>query len=112
MTPTRLAGFVLLAASVALSGASVRAAELADPTAPPRAALATGGARTPSVSAILIASGRRIAIVDGRAVGAGDRIGPITIEAVLDDGVRYTRGGRRAFAPLPRQPGVSRGANP
>lgn len=103
-----------LAAVIACAGLTValdaaHAAELADPTQPPRAAL-VGARRAPVVTAILIAAGRRIAIVDGEAVGAGDRVGDITIESVLEDGVSYVRGGHRAVARL-NDP-VSRGAAP
>jgi hypothetical protein len=77
---------------------------LADPTRPPGPAHADAGrpaSRPLDVSAVFLFGSRPIALVDGRLLAAGDRIGSITIEAVLADGVRYrTAGGRVATQPV------------
>jgi MSHA biogenesis protein MshK len=89
-------GMVLAAALVLVSG--LKAGELADPTRPAafRASSAVVSNSAPArlrVEAILDRGGQRLAIVDGKVVRAGDRIGNARIDEVMSDGVRYTRAG-------------------
>jgi len=90
-----------------LLSALCHAGELADPTRPAGAKeQSTAGARprvsVPVVSAIIVGDERRIAIVNGQAVKAGDRVAGVIIEAVLDNGVRYRRpSGTVAVSELP-----------
>jgi hypothetical protein len=67
------------------------AGELRDPMRPPQRALKPhgGAAGAPVVSALFIGATHRAAIVNGRLVHEGDRLGAYTIVAVLDDGIRY-----------------------
>jgi hypothetical protein len=58
------------------------------------------------VTAIFQTGGRRVAVIDGQVVKAGDRIGDVVIQEILVDGVRFTRGGRVEVARLPK-PAVS-----
>lgn len=67
------------------------AAEVRDPMRPPERrvghqAVTTGA---PVLSALFIGATRRAAIVNGRLVHEGDRLGDYTIVALLDDGIRY-----------------------
>ena len=67
------------------------AAELRDPMRPPQRAVAQRGVTVgaPVVSAVFIGATHRAAIVNGRLVHEGDRIGAYTIVTLLDDGIRY-----------------------
>ena len=75
---------------------------LADPTRPP------SGPRSQStevrsgvrVEAILHSNDRRLAIVNGKVVHAGDYVSGVRIEEILVDGVRYMRDGRSQVARL------------
>jgi len=68
-----------------------RAEELRDPMRPPQRAVTQRGgvAGAPVVSAVFIGATHRAAIVNGRLVHEGDRLGAYTIVALLDDGIRY-----------------------
>lgn len=69
---------------------------LADPTRPPASARtdAERPARQPlEVSAVFLRGNRALALVNGRLLGAGERLGSIKIEAVLPDGIRYRTAG-------------------
>jgi hypothetical protein len=67
------------------------AEDLRDPMRPPQRALTQRGGKAgaPVVSAVFIGATHRAAIVNGRLVHEGDRLGPYTIVALLDDGIRY-----------------------
>jgi hypothetical protein len=68
------------------------AAEIRDPTRPPSAAPRTSEARhepAPVLSAVMTFDGKRKAIFNGHVVSAGSVVGEYTIDAVLEDGVRY-----------------------
>lgn len=82
---------LVLAGTVLGSGA----AEMRDPMRPPQRAVARSGAVAglPVVSAVFIGARHRAAIVNGRLVHVGDRLGAYTIVALLDDGIRYQNGG-------------------
>jgi hypothetical protein len=58
------------------------------------------------VTAIFQSGERRVAVIDGQVVKAGDRIGDVVIQEILVDGVRFMRGGRVEVARLPK-PAVS-----
>jgi hypothetical protein len=75
---------------------------LADPTRPPQGPRnqATGGRSSVRVEAILHSEYRRLAIVNGKIVHAGDHVSGVRIEEVLVDGVRYMRDGRIHVARL------------
>jgi hypothetical protein len=69
---------------------------LRDPMRPPLAAArATASAReaAPVLSAVLNFNGERSAIFNGHLVRSGSSLGAYTIEAVLEDGVRYRHAG-------------------
>ncbi len=81
---------------------------LIDPTRPAFAPVkSSSGVRSigPSsrVTAIFQTGGRRVAVLDGRVVKAGDHVGDVVIHEILADGVRFTRGGRVELARLPKQ---------
>ena len=75
---------------------------LADPTRPADARPTTHGESLKAfrLEAILQSGERRIAIVNGQVVRAGDRIGAIRILEVNADGVRYLRAGESHVARL------------
>lgn len=85
----------LFAAALGLA-ATAAADELRDPTRPPmreeRGAQVVREA-TPVLSAVMSFDGKRTAIFNGRLVRDGSVVGAYTIAAVLEDGVRYRRGG-------------------
>ncbi|HMK86420.1 MAG TPA: hypothetical protein VK437_10715, partial [Steroidobacteraceae bacterium] len=63
-----------------------------DPMRPPqRETRAADAPREPGpvLSAVFARNGTRSAIFNGKLVRAGSVVGPYTIEAVLEDGVRY-----------------------
>jgi hypothetical protein len=74
---------------------------LADPTRPPGPrAQATETRSGIRVEAILNSDDRRLAIVNGKVVHAGDYVSGVRIEEILVDGVRYMRDGRSQVARL------------
>jgi MSHA biogenesis protein MshL len=100
-----IAALALLAC--AMAGRQAPAGTLTDPTQP-----ATGNPGAPRGSGlrlegILCHSGLTVAIVNGRLVHAGDRIGGNLIGDITPQGVRYSRGGRgrMAYAPEPQLDG-------
>jgi hypothetical protein len=68
---------------------------LRDPTRPPLPEHHNAPPREPApvLSAVLGFNGKRTAIFNGRLVHGGSVVGDYTIEAVLEDGVRYHRAG-------------------
>jgi hypothetical protein len=82
-------------ALVALAHAAA-ADPLRDPTRPPQAAATRAAAveQAPVLTAVFASGERRSAIVNGRLVRAGDRVGVFTIEDVLAEGVRYRHADR------------------
>jgi MSHA biogenesis protein MshK len=79
---------------------------LVDPTQPAHTRPADSGEALPAirVEAILQSAERRLAIVNGQVVRAGDRVGSIQILEVNADGVRYSRGGQTNVARLMAKP--------
>ena len=79
---------------------------LKDPTQPPATTGADRGAALPrqlTLEAILQSAERYLAIVDGKIVRVGDRVGNATIEEITTDTVRYSRGGREHTIRLERR---------
>jgi hypothetical protein len=66
-----------------------------DPTRPPLTEIRTTVAKEapPVLSAVLNFNGERKAIFNGHLVRSGSTLGAYTIEAVLEDGVRYRHAG-------------------
>ena len=83
---------------------SALAGEPRDPMRPPQAAGHAAAPResVPVLSAIMIFSGERSAIFNGQLVHSGAQVGSYTIEAVLEDGVRYRHDGVIQELHLPR----------
>jgi MSHA biogenesis protein MshK len=81
---------------------AVSADTLRDPTRPPDAqsAFVAPGSQPIRVEAILSSRERMLAIVNGKVVRAGDRIGDARIDEVMNDGIRYTRAGHSQIARL------------
>jgi hypothetical protein len=91
----------LIALCLMATLSSAQADSLLDPMRPPSVQAKT---RTDTsalkVTAILRSGERRIAIVDGKAIGEGDCIGNATIDSIDADEVHYTRAGRHETARL------------
>lgn len=72
--------------------ADVNAEELVDPTRPSHVAAArdSNTTRAPSwqVESIIVSPGRRLAVVNGRVVGVGDRVGGAKVTEILPYEVR------------------------
>jgi MSHA biogenesis protein MshK len=86
-----------------LTAQAAVADRLADPTRPANAkAVASAVERTDvlRLEAVLRSEGAPVAIVNGKVVRAGDRIGTARIDEVLSNGIRYTRDGRSQVALL------------
>jgi hypothetical protein len=68
---------------------------LRDPMRPPLPQTHTAAAQeaAPVLSAVLNFNGERSAIFNGHLVRSGSTLGAYTIEAVLEDGVRYRHAG-------------------
>jgi hypothetical protein len=83
---------------LALCGSAAQGGELRDPMRPAGAATAPAAARPTTVHALklegVIAGERRVAIVNGRLVRAGDLIAGARILEVFAQGVRYERAGK------------------
>ena len=80
------------------------AGEPRDPTRPPQATNHASAPREPApvLSAIMTFNGARSAIFNGQLVHTGALVGSYTIEAVLEDGVRYRHEGLVQELHLPR----------
>lgn len=94
-----LARLALLAAVLLPPAAGAQA--LVDPTRPPDAPLAGNGSgsgaiaarATPRLQSVLVASsGRRVAVIDGRTVRVGDRVGEASVAEIADTSVTLRRG--------------------
>jgi hypothetical protein len=96
---SRLAPLFLLL----LATAAVNAGELRDPTRPatlgrPAVTSLESGVR---LEAVLGTGEARRAIVNGRIVRAGDRVGSVLITVITDDSIQYVQSGRTQVAKLP-----------
>ena len=96
-----LARLALLAAVLLPPAAGAQA--LVDPTRPPDAPLAGNGSGSgsgaiaaraaPRLQSVLVASsGRRVAVIDGRTVRVGDRVGEASVAEIADTSVTLRRG--------------------
>ncbi len=96
----------LCALGAALAGSSASQAALAqalhDPMRPPAAsdpstaeASKDSAARTARLQSVLISPGRRVAVIDGRVVRLGERVGDATLVAISESQVVLQRRGGR-----------------
>ena len=82
-------------------GAVAQADTLRDPTRPATAREVVKNVGSGlQLEAIMGSSTHRLAIVNGKVVRAGDRIGTALIEEIGADFIRYTRNGRSATAKI------------
>ncbi len=98
-----------LLAALAIPPAAGQA--LSDPTRPPGAgdALGAGDAALPAASrlqSVLISRARRVAVIDGKTVAIGDKVGDATLVAIAETQVTLKRGEERETLKL--YPGVER----
>jgi hypothetical protein len=104
---TVLAGLVALAS---LGAGESFSAGLPDPMAPrvggPRPAVSGGTRRTrvpgPQLQAVMGDRKHRVAIVDGRPVEVGQRIGRLRVLAIHAHSIETERNGRRSVLRLPK----------
>jgi MSHA biogenesis protein MshK len=91
---------------LSMTAKATMADRLVDPTQPAHARAANTGETLAAVrlEAILQSGERRLAIVNGKVVRAGDRLGAIQILEVNSDSVRYSRGGETSVARLAAKP--------
>jgi hypothetical protein len=91
---------------LSMTARAATADRLVDPTQPAHLRPTNASETLPSVrvEAILQSGERRVAIVNGKVVRAGDRVGSIQILEVNTDGVRYSRGGETNVARLTTKP--------
>ncbi len=82
---------IAIGVALTITGAAHARGELRDPTRPPDAAPADrGAARAESawtLTAILVAQGRRIAVVNGRPVQTGEAVGEATVKHIARERV-------------------------
>lgn len=93
---TRTATLLWFTCAVAASAAA-QAEGYRDPTRPPVASGRAVAARAPAglqFGGVVIGGDRRVALLNGRAVQAGDEVGGVKVIEVLPDGVRVSRAGR------------------
>jgi hypothetical protein len=93
---------MLLAALVAV-GATAHAQPLADPTRPPAqepAQLRQAEPARQRLQSVLISAGRSIAVIDGRPVALGGRVGDATVVSIDPSEVTLQRGAARERLPL------------
>ncbi|MGK5061301.1 MSHA biogenesis protein MshK [Janthinobacterium sp. LB3P112] len=91
---------VVLASALLALATGVFAQALADPTRPPDAApvlgsAASAGAARPQLQSVLISNqpgGRRLAVIDGRSVRAGDKVGGAVVVSIGEASVALRRG--------------------
>jgi MSHA biogenesis protein MshK len=85
---------IMLAAASVVAGAAL-AQPLADPTRPPTHGAVQalqGDAPRTRLQSVLISPGRSVAIIDGRAVRPGERIGDATVLSIEPAEVTLQRG--------------------
>jgi hypothetical protein len=98
----------LLWIGVLIMASTANADELRDPMRPPtlQRPAAAPHETAPTLSAVLNFNGERSAIFNGHLVRSGSSIGGYTIDAVLEDGVRYRHAGltQELHMPHPTSP--------
>ena len=95
----------LLALAGLVVSLNLHAQALRDPMRPPLPASVSHPAALdtiPVLSAVFSSALSRAAIVNGRLVHAGDTLGPFTIVAVLESGIRYQFAGDSFQLQLPK----------
>jgi MSHA biogenesis protein MshK len=103
----------LLVAAVVLTALVPAIAAARDPMRPPQHSAARSESRAESpvlLSAVMGAGDRRIAIVNGRVLRAGESFEGITVERVDATGIVYRRGGVQRELKLASAPAVKRPA--
>jgi MSHA biogenesis protein MshK len=93
-----------IAAGACLIAGTAAADQLFDPMRPANsvdASVAATVAGQIRVEAIVNDGERKIAIVNGRVVREGDRVGGATVESISAGAVRFNRGGRSELISLP-----------
>ncbi|HKT72388.1 MAG TPA: hypothetical protein VJQ47_05825 [Steroidobacteraceae bacterium] len=102
MIPVISLATLALGAALATALTNAHAADqLRDPTRPADARLtetAPAVIGRMHVEGVLGRPGHQIAIVDGRVVRAGDRLGDCVVAEITSRGVRYLRGGKALFS--------------
>ena len=96
-----LSNLYLATLLLALSAKMAMADRLTDPTRPMEVKeTAQDAYQTVRLEAILRSEERLLAIVNGKIVRPGDRIGDTRIDEIQSDAVRYTSAGRSGIARL------------
>jgi MSHA biogenesis protein MshK len=89
----------LLTSTLGLLFAAAAAAQLADPTRPPSVVESTGEVAVaptgPRLQSVLISPTRRVAVIDGKAVALGAKLGEATVETITESAVVLRYAGRR-----------------
>ena len=93
-----------LMALIALGVTSVHAETLRDPMQPANISAPAASSDSLRLEAIFTNGAKRVAIVNGRLVREGERVGSARIDAILADEVRYTRDGSSKSLRLPSMP--------
>lgn len=88
--------FACAAAVVATATTAAAGWDLPDPTRP--SYIAGGDGLT--LQSIIVSPGRRLAVIDGRAVKIGDRVGGAVVIDIRPYEVRLRRGGKEIALPL------------
>ena len=109
----RLIGLALSSALLAASPETLAQA-LGDPMRPPaEASSSSSGARgeaqggtSSRLQSVLISPGRRVAVIDGRTVGIGERVGDATLIGIAESEVTLQRGAERQSLKL--HPGIEK----
>lgn len=108
LIPGSVALSLLLAASCASLAA--HAQRLGDPMRPPAATAAdageTRGEAAARLQSVLISRGRKVAVIDGRSVRLGERVGDATVVAISPSEVTLQRGAERQTLKL--LPGIEK----
>ena len=109
MGPYRNLSGMMLVGMLAVT-AQADMGDLPDPTRPHRAS--TGGAPPSGVQSILISPQRKVAVVHGRTVTVGDRVGDAVVTDIRPYEVILNRGGRESHLRLvPRMDKTGREGN-
>lgn len=99
-----------LSAAACLLAALPALAQLADPTRPPTASPETmsspAAAPAARLQSVLIAPGRKVAVIDGRTVKLGERIGDARVVAISPAQVTLQKGAERQTLQL--HPGIEK----
>jgi len=90
---------IVLAVAAALAGTAL-AQPLADPTRPPAQGpselhSAPSGVAPSRLQSVLISAGRSVAVIDGRPVRLGERVGDATLVSIEPSEVTLERGAAR-----------------